>query len=168
MYILFLNILACQVSIFPIYFILHIYPIISFFLNKDLPLTGHCWKGEYWLYELTKVTVIVHKTSHKTLAKTTTIATQWYPAKEIKGCMQKPPQWIISVQHSSKFLITLAHTNDSGERWERLSQLSVTPGSNFPPNSVYQQTLHKLYTILENDFIGTEYPISFVSIEQLA
>lgn len=44
----------------------------------------------------------------------------------------------------------------------------VTPGSNFPPNSVYQQTLHKLYTILEKDFIGTEYPISFVSIEQLA
>lgn len=164
MYILFLNILACQVSIFPIYFILHIYPIISFFFNKDLPLTGHCWKGEYWLNELTKVTVIVHKTNQESLAKTTTMATQWYPAKEIKGCMQKPPQWIISVQHSSKFLIT----NDSGERWERLSQLSVTPGSNFPPNSVYQQTLHKLYTILEKDFIGTEYPISFVSIEQLA
>lgn len=58
--------------------------------------------------------------------------------------------------------------NSCGERWERLSQLSVTPGSNFPPNSVYQQILHKLYTILEKDFIGTEYPISFVSIEQLA
>lgn len=38
MYILFLNILACQVSIFPIYFILHIYPIISFSLIKTYRL----------------------------------------------------------------------------------------------------------------------------------
>lgn len=142
-----------------IFHITYISHYFFFFCNIDLPLTGHCWKGEYWLYELTKVTVIVHKTNHKTLAKTTTIATQWYPAKEIKGCMQKLPNEL-SVFNTVR--------NSCGERWERLSQLSVTPGSNFPPNSVYQQILHKLYTILEKDFIGTEYPISFVSIEQLA
>lgn len=135
------------------------------FYNKDLPVAGHWRRGEYWLYELTKVTVIVHKANHKTVEQTTTIVTQWYPAKK-KRMWIKPPQWIISVQHSSKFLIILAHTNDSGECWKR--QFFVTPGSNFPPNSVYQQTLHELYTILEKDFIGTEYPISFVSIEQLA